>query len=108
MSVYDTWFGLYGDFKKGTLRLPYGKCRHKWVNGAFGIDNNKRKSLEATNDNEKHPLRVLSEENLTVVSSFAGSSNNLVDGNDFADPSKLSFFKVPDFSQMADPIARLQ
>ena len=28
MSVYDAWFGFYGDFKKGALRLPYGK----WVN----------------------------------------------------------------------------
>ena len=31
LSVYDTWFGFYGDLKKGTLRLPYGKCRRKWV-----------------------------------------------------------------------------
>ena len=31
MSVNDALFGLYGNFKKVTLRLPYGKCRRKWV-----------------------------------------------------------------------------
>ena len=31
LNVYDAWFGFYGDFKKGTLWLPYGKCRRKWV-----------------------------------------------------------------------------
>ena len=48
-----------------------------------------------------HPLRILSEENLTIVSSFAGSSEKLADldelRNDEIDPSKLSFFQVPDF-----------
>ena len=55
---------------------------------------------------DRHPLRILSEENLTVVSSFAGSVQKLDEddegGPDFelADPSRLSFFGVPDFSQM--------
>lgn len=52
-----------------------------------------------------HPLRILSEENLTIVSSFAGSLNELPNEedelrNDEVDPSKLSFFKVPDFSHI--------
>ena len=52
---------------------------------------------------EEHPLRVLSEENLTVVSSFGGSLNEL-DGSphDKIDPSKLSFFKVPDINQISE------
>lgn len=51
-----------------------------------------------------HPLRILSEENLSIVSSFAGSRDKLdVDNddelrNDEIDPSKLSFFQVPDFN----------
>ena len=31
LSVYDTYFGFYGDLKKSTLRLPYGKFQRKWV-----------------------------------------------------------------------------
>ena len=53
-----------------------------------------------------HPLRILSEENLTVVSSFAGSVQKLDDDDcvdfDLVDPSRLSFFGVPDFSQTDD------
>lgn len=43
-----------------------------------------------------HPLRILSEENLTVISSFAGgSTGDLRDGDhEDIDPSKLSFFEV--------------
>jgi hypothetical protein len=56
-----------------------------------------------------HPLRVLSEENLTIVSSFAGSLQELPNDedlddlrNDEIDASKLTFFNVPDFSQIND------
>ena len=54
---------------------------------------------------EEHPLRILSEENLTVVSSFRGSVNDLEDANDHdqVDPSKLSFFRIPDFGQITNP-----
>merc|ERR1712223_743019 len=46
-----------------------------------------------------HPLRILSEENLTIVSSFAGSLNELPNSDDEkVDASKLSFFQVPDFA----------
>ena len=31
LSVYDAWFGFYGDFKKGTFGLPYEHRRAKWV-----------------------------------------------------------------------------
>ena len=31
LNVYDTWFGLYGDFKKGTFGLPYEHGHVKWV-----------------------------------------------------------------------------
>jgi hypothetical protein len=53
---------------------------------------------------DRHPLRILSEENLTVVSSFAGSVQKLDEDGDgdfeLEDPSRLSFFGVPDFSQI--------
>ena len=32
LSVYDAWFGFYGNFKKGTFGLPYEHRRAKWVN----------------------------------------------------------------------------
>ena len=32
LNVYDTWFGFYGDFKKGTFGLSYEHGRAKWVN----------------------------------------------------------------------------
>ena len=48
---------------------------------------------------QPHPLRILSEENLTIVSSFAGSLNELPNSDDEkVDASKLSFFQVPDFA----------
>ena len=48
---------------------------------------------------DNHPLRILSEENLTIVSSFAGSTHDLNQSDDDkVDVSKLSFFQVPDFS----------
>ena len=51
------------------------------------------------NDLDNHPLRILSEENLTIVSSFAGSTHDLNQSDDDkVDVSKLSFFQVPDFS----------
>merc|ERR1712223_658668 len=47
---------------------------------------------------QPHPLRILSEENLTIVSSFAGSLNELPNSDDEkVDASRLSFFRVPDF-----------
>lgn len=51
---------------------------------------------------EPHPLRILSEENLTIVSSFAGSLNELPGSEDDEkiDASKLSFFQVPDFAAL--------
>ena len=58
---------------------------------------------------EEHPLRILSEENLTVVSSFAGGSNGELnaaaggeDDEDEIDPSALSFFEVPDFNSIKE------
>ena len=58
----------------------------------------------ADNDPQQHPLRILSEENLTIVSSFAASQENLEAGGDHdeVDPSKLSFFEVPDFNTMKE------
>ena len=47
-----------------------------------------------------HPLRILSEENLTVVSTFVADVNDLGDiddNDDEIDPSQFSFFTVPDF-----------
>ena len=32
LNVCDTWFGFYGDFRKGTFGLPYEHGRAKWVN----------------------------------------------------------------------------
>ena len=51
-----------------------------------------------------HPLRILSEENLTVVSTFVADINDLesVDGDNELDPSKFSFFTVPDFTNNND------
>ena len=49
-----------------------------------------------------HPLRILSEENLTVVSTFVADVNDLGDVDDDdeeIDPSQFSFFSVPDFSK---------
>ena len=58
----------------------------------------------------EHPLRILSEENLTVVSSFGGSLNDITNGiveteHDHCDPAKLNYFKVPDFNQVKDNMA---
>lgn len=59
----------------------------------------------------QHPLRILSEENLTIVSSFAGSkddlrSNEENDRDEECDPSKLSFFQVPDFNSIKDDMEK--
>ncbi|XP_059091814.1 uncharacterized protein LOC131887270 [Tigriopus californicus] len=59
----------------------------------------------------QHPLRILSEENLTIVSSFAGSkddlrSNGENDLDEECDPSKLSFFQVPDFNSIKDDMEK--
>merc|ERR1719195_523515 len=46
-----------------------------------------------------HPLRVLSEENLTVVSTFVADVGDLEAAEDEElDPSQISFFSVPDFA----------
>ncbi len=58
--------------------------------------------LRPDEDSREHPLRILSEENLTVVSSFAGSANDLNVEVPDEDPSNLSFFEVPDFESMKD------
>ena len=61
------------------------------------------------NDNSQHPLRILSEENLTIVSSFAGSLNELPNSDDEqVDASKLSFFQVPDFGAFENENDRIQ
>lgn len=51
-------------------------------------------------DPRHHPLRILSEENLTVVSTFVADINDLESMDDEAecDPSKFSFFEVPEFT----------
>ena len=53
-------------------------------------------------DHHHHPLRILSEENLTVVSTFVADLNDLDDPDDDDDDcsvSKLSFFEVPDLRE---------
>ena len=37
LSVYDAWFGFYGDFKKGTFDPPNEHGRAKWVNVNRGL-----------------------------------------------------------------------
>lgn len=63
-------------------------------------EKNIKQDLEQNSEQEQnHPLRILSEENLTIVSSFAGSLNELPNSDDEKiDASKLSFFEVPDFA----------
>ena len=53
--------------------------------------------LEDPSTIQLHPLRILSEENLTVISSFAGGSAGDLRGegdHEDVDPSTLSFFEV--------------
>ena len=64
-------------------------------------DSNHQELLSSTDPNHQHPLRILSEENLTVVSTFVADINDLEDADDIEDemdPSKFSFFSVPDFT----------
>ena len=57
-----------------------------------------RPELEAE-EASLHPLRVLSEENLTVVSTFVADVGDLEAAEDEQlDPSQFSFFSVPDFA----------
>ena len=57
-----------------------------------------RPELE-TEEASLHPLRVLSEENLTVVSTFVADVGDLEAAEDEQlDPSQFSFFSVPDFA----------
>merc|ERR1711971_1541801 len=51
------------------------------------------------NSGTAHPLRILSEENLTVVSTFVADIADLesMDDDTEYDPSKFSFFEVPEF-----------
>jgi len=51
------------------------------------------------NSGTEHPLRILSEENLTVVSTFVADITDLESMEDDTeyDPSKFSFFEVPEF-----------
>ena len=60
--------------------------------------------VSSTDPSHHHPLRILSEENLTVVSTFVADINDLesVGDEDDIDPSKFSFFSVPDFSNNND------
>ena len=52
-----------------------------------------------TEEASLHPLRVLSEENLTVVSTFVADVGDLEAAEDEQlDPSQFSFFSVPDFA----------
>ena len=56
-------------------------------------------SLCQTEEASLHPLRVLSEENLTVVSTFVADVGDLEAAEDEQlDPSQFSFFSVPDFA----------
>ena len=56
-------------------------------------------------DPMRHPLRILSEENLTIVSTFVADVNDLEsmeDNEEECDPSKFSFFEVPEFTSRSD------
>ena len=69
--------------------------------------------LNQNPDSECHPLRILSQENLSIVSSFADGTNGDIANNedlinDEIDPSKLSFFKVPDFASNCQDSSILQ
>ena len=56
-------------------------------------------SMCQTEEASLHPLRVLSEENLTVVSTFVADVGDLEAAEDEQlDPSQFSFFSVPDFA----------
>ena len=56
-------------------------------------------SMCQTEEASLHPLRVLSEENLTVVSTFVADVGDLEAAEDEElDPSQFSFFSVPDFA----------
>ena len=62
-----------------------------------------RQSYHEDELSDNHPLRVLSESNLTVVSSFGGSLNNVIVEDDADNKEQidanLSFFKLPELSQ---------
>merc|ERR1719443_1470886 len=61
--------------------------------------------VSSTDPSHNHPLRILSEENLTVVSTFVADINDLqsdLGDDEDIDPSKFSFFSVPDFSNNND------
>jgi len=55
-------------------------------------------------DSHRHPLRILSEENLTIVSTFVADVNDLesMEDDEECDPSKFSFFEVPEFTSRND------
>ena len=81
------------------------KTRSKKPNADNMLYYDQRQSYHEDDENgeNNHPLRVLSESNLTVVSSFGGSLNDVdveeceMAGEDIA--TKLSYFKLPDMPQ---------
>ena len=69
------------------------------------VDNlNKPRKLIVESDSHRHPLRILSEENLTIVSTFVADVNDLesMEDDEECDPSKFSFFEVPEFTSRND------
>jgi len=77
------------------------KCVSMIDNGCQVTEGDIDVALDSTfADPRCHPLRILSEENLTVVSTFVADVNDLESMDDEAecDPSNFSFFEVPDFT----------
>ena len=94
--VYKDMY-TYKNSTNGELRNI--KTRTKKPDGKCFLPNEQRNSLHEHQMEDSHPLRILSESNLTVVSSFGGSLNDLdieecENREDIAE--KLSFFTVPD------------
>lgn len=86
-----------------TNECNMGKTRSRKPSAQNMLYSDQRKSYHEDELSENHPLRVLSESNLTVVSSFGGSLNN-VNVEDETDNreeinANLSFFKLPDMPQ---------
>ena len=64
------------------------------------VQENINKAQKTETDSHRHPLRILSEENLTIVSTFVADVNDLesMEDDEECDPSKFSFFEVPEFT----------
>ena len=71
-------------------------------NGTNKVNDSARETskYDEAENSHQHPLRILSEENLSVVSTFVSDNNDLASGleeDEDIDPSKFPFFTVPDF-----------